>query len=465
MTFLQSNYQYLCDATWLPDIFKVASGVMTLSTMLRGMVYIQPGAKAYYPNLYCMLVGESNSGKGIAIEDTSKAMIRKIKPDLVLNDRYTPEGLLKDLAERGDKAKGTVFNDELETLISGKKYMSGMAVNMIGIYNNTMQAFDIRYANDTYKINEPYVGVFSGVQPDIISRLLNVADASSGFIPRWWICRAKANKRKRTTISTLNYDDALLYLRILDEAIQQTKKPIRIPIEDGAEDYLFEVSEWVKESHNDNRCFARLPDLIYKLGIIYYVDDMLGKYCSKVDIPTNKGEVRKNTSTEMSETDVYKETAKTGVYIVPNVFLKTDMTTLTILPRPVMPVGFKIDSLEDICAEPLQLDHLVSAFESIDVEGVDYVSKIISESRDVVNMLKVRDAILRQIEVGNYIKGDNGNNMVQQRFVYRAVSMTTSRIKPYIDTLQAEGFLTQKLHKLDGAKTVLVFEVHKEALK
>jgi hypothetical protein len=107
----------------------------------------------------------------------------------------------------------------------------------------------------------------------------------------------------------------------------------------------------------------------------------------------------------------------------------------------------------------------VSAFESIDVEGVDYVSKIISESRDVVNMLKVKDAILRLIEVGRYISDGNGGILVQQSHVNRAVSMTVNRIKPYIDTLQVEGFVTQKLHKLDGAKTVHVYEVHKEALK
>ena len=60
--------------TWLPESWKLTSGMMTLSCTVGTRVFVQPGARMFRPNLYVMLIGESGSGKGTAIHDLTEEL-------------------------------------------------------------------------------------------------------------------------------------------------------------------------------------------------------------------------------------------------------------------------------------------------------------------------------------------------------------------------------------------------------
>jgi hypothetical protein len=280
MSFIRSYLRYLDDATWLPYGFKIASAMMALCTIIDRKVYVHYSTTDYYTNHYCLLVGESNSGKGVAIK-AAKRMVRMIAPELVFQNRFTPEGLLHGMSDM-DPAHTSVFNDEMETIISGKQYMGGLTSSLLDLYDSQEECH-VRYAQKEFDIREPYLNLFLGIQPDILGRVLTNAEVSSGFLPRFAVFSCEALPRRKAMNGIPAHDMSVGIMRLLRQAFNRVESPIKVGISEEAVDQIFDYTDAVKKTYADNKCFARFSDLLFKTSLVYYIDDVLST-CLSVNV-------------------------------------------------------------------------------------------------------------------------------------------------------------------------------------
>jgi len=288
VTFLDDYLTYLDLATWLPEEFKIASGLMALSAITGRKIGVAYSTQIYYPNMYYMLVGPSNSGKGVAIEHTCQRIISYIAPEYILPERFTPEGLLKELSSRNE-ARGVILNDEMSDMLPAKKYMEGIADILTSLYNTTLDTKRMRYSEKTYTLHYPYFSLFTGIQPENVTEFISTRNITSGFIPRFLIFYSQGKKRERiNTRKALPYwNSAVNKLETLHQVLVKIKGPCLIPIEDLVVDVIFEYTgQLVSKIYNeeDKICFRRLTDHLFKLSLLFYINNLT--YLSKKAITT-----------------------------------------------------------------------------------------------------------------------------------------------------------------------------------
>lgn len=450
MSFIRAYLRYLDDATWLPDGFKVASAMMSLCTIVDRKAYVHYSTTDYYPNHYCLLVGESNSGKGVAIK-CAKRLIRKVAPELVFQDRFTPEGLLHGLSEM-DVAHTTVFNDEMETIISGKQYMGGLTTSLLDLYDSQEECH-LRYAKEEFDIREPYLNLFLGIQPDILGRVLTNAEVSSGFLPRVATFFCDAIPRRKALNGLPYLDVSVGVMRLLRQAFNRVDKPIRVNISEEAVDQIFDYTDAIKKQYADNKCFARFSDLLFKTSLVYYIDDVLSQCIPVYDVSLSTlsrrlrrhavnavNGVTASTVSTVSTNRVYKPPTENTV----SPFDHTggdSVTPLTPLTPFTLPTQIHEDFLPLLCEGEVSIRHVNMAIDTFDLKAIDRVSNIVSENTDTQTLQRLRDVITRIVDKGMAVESDGGRVFIPQRELLRYSRMTVHRMKPFVSTLQVEGMI------------------------
>lgn len=510
MGFLESYRAYLDSATWLPDNFKVASGVMTLSVLTRGKVYCEYSVSRYYPNLYTMLVGDSGSGKGVAIEKTAKCFIDRVNPILDLGQRFTPEGFYMKLSEM-DRAEGIVLNDELNTICNAKKYMVGFTTNLIELYNRTGDPFySIRYAKQEFEINNPFVSVFTGIQPASLGKVLSSGDITSGFAPRWWIVVGHTMPRRRVVVDHGAFEVALNMASKINILFEHMTAPVRLDVDYDAADLIDDYSCAVKDENQED-VFARLGDIIYKLSLIHAINRITEQcictksvYCFRCpDYKDCFGHLLdEHREVSMERTRSSSFTNYNTVLYVPGERVRVlGVDTLTQLnapdgqensvnsvrsvneasePSDVSDVSeenvYKGDKnkdlqnqvqllIEGLNSDSVNLLDVGAAIDMISIEDMINVSNRISTDIDTATLQRYREYIARIVKSNVAITMVDGKIMVPQRELMRSVGTTAMRMKPYIETLVIEGYISALMAYHGKGRTMNVYEYTAEKNK
>lgn len=279
MSFLTLLDGYLAEATWLSPEFRLATGLISLATIVDRRIYVRHSVWKYHPNLYVLLVGDSNSGKSTAINNMTANIVGTVREDLLLTPDFTAEGLLTELSSL-DLPRGLVCQEELASIISKKEYMSGIGDVLVKLSNPETKEAGKRLASKKYTVSQPYLNVMIGVQPANISTVFHRDDITSGFVPRLLTMYPKSvemdlNKDYEDNDSGLQ--PAIKELKAIDKALGERKVIRRIPITKSASNLIMQFSKEFKtaealQAPSASICFNRVGELIFKLALLYYVD-------------------------------------------------------------------------------------------------------------------------------------------------------------------------------------------------
>jgi len=401
--------EYLDEATWLPDLYKDMTGLMILSTLTGRKVFATHGVATYYPNLYVLLVGDSGCGKGTAINSVAERIVGKIVPERVLPDEFTPEALVANLAKQ---PWGTVFNDEVTTILTRRDYMDNMAPALSKLYN-PLDRVKLSRKKESFEVIEPYLGLFLGVQPQLFSSVMSMRSLNIGLIGRMLINVVKAQPyRASGAKSEFLGASTLTSMKNYFSALNSSKTRIRVVV---PEDLFTSVMSYVNGKlrvveDEASIYYGRLSDNIIKLATLFHINASMSS-------------------------------------------LSISSTPLSLDSVPLEKDRYIIDALMSLITQQDLID-AINLYEQIDPEFISLLRvTVVSEDSRVFERYK--RAAIRLIEKGHY-KEVGEKRYIRKKDIRRGVGISSYKGYGFIKDLQDEGIL--------GPETVVEHKTYYEYL-
>ncbi|MGC8979278.1 DUF3987 domain-containing protein [Caldisericum sp.] len=248
--------EYCKKYTYLHKEFADSIGIMILATLAKNDFMVEYGDTLFKLNMYTLLIAPSRAGKGKAIVETTKTFINNTDPALLLPEQFTTEAIIKELSTR-PQGVGIVCNDELSNILRpGVKYMKGISDFLTGIYSAT-DTYTHSLSSKEYKIINPALNLFFGVQLPKLAEIIKTEQIASGFIPRFnLVCtfnrpqpsdeqlRAPIEKKEQMAEDKQKIE---LTLKFFNKIIAYNFLPIRIQVDWEAVKY---ISQWDSEKQD-----------------------------------------------------------------------------------------------------------------------------------------------------------------------------------------------------------------------
>lgn len=455
-TFLDFLKDNISTETWIPEIYRELIGLSAISVVSRGRFCVQHSKRIYYPNLYTLFVGDSGVGKGVAIHDCLEKLIGEIDHSMLLPKTFTPEGLLTTLTEQNT---GIVCNDEIGNILSSKKYMTGTAEILTEIYN-VPEEYSRKLVKKMYYVRKPYLCLALGTQMETMEKIMDSALVTSGFLPRFLITYATRSEYKEPVKDMWCWHYAMHELYNLYQVTNVVGAEIPTESYVGQCIYRFvrDKMEEVSEEGMGALCHGRLADHLFKLSLLYYLNDNIGRlygiykdriYVYNVDNVNRVYNINNvNSVCTVSNVignnkgDTYPKNPKNGTLRAsstgnPDSLLYTDTSTLlTDMPKTVLTFP------------TLSMEHLRKAVRLINKLDAGYLTciKRWCASTDMKILTKVTEVIKRLTEDGKTEK--YGIEIaIHNRHILRFVGTTNEKLKPYLSILREQGIIKHTIMK------------------
>lgn len=457
---------FLDDTTWLPNTFKLASYISLMSFISRRAFHISYSLADYYPNTFVLLIGESGTGKGIALERFLKRIIYAIDNEVILPEFTTPEKLLHLLSNNSIRHW---INDEISSLITQKKYMSDIVDILNYVYNSDREQIQISRMNkkSSFTIHNPTLSIAFGTQPNTLNKIMKYSNITSGFIPRFLVFYGKKQDIKDVKREGLR--DIVMRVGKMYELSSAIIHPIMVTHNKEFSTWLHNLINKIKKNMDEDTMlyYARINDHIYKIALLFTVDAVLSNiencHIDNVNIEYNK--------------DIH----------VPTVYTVSTVTTVTL--HEYINIGWnchmdefqrdmlgqcdssqfsqstidKIDvTVEDENHQTVSLNIHTALVRSL-TEYVlqDYIASIdeLLENQPTYDQTILNRhvrAIKRVIEKMNIKENEDGELIVNRREVVRYLHTTVIKLRPYERTLKELGVI--KEIRYEGKKWIWIID-------
>jgi len=202
--------QYIGCGTELSDAYPeyfLAGALNLLSTAADRGIRIDLTPKAFYTNLWFMLVGKSTvSRKTTAINLNSVIMNFAGLEDKLTADDATPEAFIDELK---DNAKASIHKDEFGLFLAKarRKYQSGIDALLSKLYDSP-DHYKRRLRKETIELKNVYISLLGGFVPEQIAQYALPEDIQSGFFPRMlFVFPERPKQRKKHRILTVGDEE------------------------------------------------------------------------------------------------------------------------------------------------------------------------------------------------------------------------------------------------------------------
>jgi len=391
--------------TWLPESWKLTSGMMTLSCTVGTRVFVQPGARMFRPNLYVMLIGESGSGKGTAIHDLTERMVRDtVGPGFSVGTNPSPEGIMAELAKREKGGEGALFQDELETIVSDRAYQRQFPRLMTELYNSNMEAITVTLVSEKRVVRRPYLCAFVGIQPKTLDNVVKESALSMGFFPRFVLDWGETKPEKAVIRPDAEWRALRDDLGTSTACLSFFERPVELPAVPGALELLREL---IRESRGDDAMElvdARRSELVLKLATLLAMDRWA------VDAPM----------------DAIGAADRIG---------KRFREPRALTAEESLALGFPAGVTAEAIGEAFRLYEYVAKFRR------RFFSYEMDATPDGVLMGKMIRAMDRLVIKGKCRDGPPGWKMLYVRDVRRAVPTTTTKLLEMLNALKAMNYI------------------------
>jgi hypothetical protein len=167
-------------------MYHIASGLAVLAVACGSKVsWHDHGDSEVWPNLYMLVVGTTGVGKTTST-NIGVNLLRRSIPDSVISDEFTPEALVRELAQN---PSSLLYVEEFGTLLAatGKAYNADIKPMLTKLYDNResfKRAVVSKDSGGSQYIPRPALSMLAGSTVDWLVQHLQEADFRSGFMPR-----------------------------------------------------------------------------------------------------------------------------------------------------------------------------------------------------------------------------------------------------------------------------------------
>lgn len=186
-TFLDKYVEWASAATDAPKSYHIACGIVVLSTLLSGSIYLPTSFGPIFPNIWCMLLADTTITRKSTAMSLALRLLNTVTPDSVVFTDTTPEGMMAALSKRAGKSS-LFWKDEVSGLfdkVRRKDYLSGLLEDMTYLYDGR---YVKRVLSKTeVEVHDPrFVFLCAGIRTRVLS-MLDEYYVHSGFLPRFLI--------------------------------------------------------------------------------------------------------------------------------------------------------------------------------------------------------------------------------------------------------------------------------------
>lgn len=287
--------QYITSRAILPQpVFSLSAALCAVGTLAGRKIRSETDIR---PNLYCLNVGGSGSGK-----DVPRKIIKKLFEDSGCSELAQVDTLASDSAIETElqRQKSQIFLlDEigrfLQTTSKGSSYLYNVVSVLLRLYSSADETYYCKsYADKERKqsIDQPSLSLLGSTVPDNLYQGLSYESATDGFLSRMLIFETDNDlprKKKRKDIifePPKSLIDKIIKLHEKKTNVNpsgnidnvQRARPQTVPMSENAYDILDDFDDYIynlrKDLKNENKIDAmynRVSELSVKIAMIVAV--------------------------------------------------------------------------------------------------------------------------------------------------------------------------------------------------
>lgn len=210
-----------------PTSFWLWSGLVTISAVLKDSVWLNRGGKYdLYPNIYCILHGDSGIKKGPPIA-LSNRLVRAVNNIKIIEGRSSIQAILKELGT-AQTAPGGKISSKAAGYINASELSSALIADPAAMDILT-DLYDRHYRSgpwtsllkmEVFTLKNPTVILFGGINDAHAANFFEMKDLQGGFFARTFIVYEKEEARFNSLVRrgpSVDDDKLIKYLKILNQ--------------------------------------------------------------------------------------------------------------------------------------------------------------------------------------------------------------------------------------------------------
>lgn len=202
--------------TWLSDLvatyaemetpksFMTWAGLVSISAVMKDQVWLsRAGYYDLYPNIYCILYADSGMKKGPAT-NLAKKLVREVNNTKIISGRSSIQGIMKKLqASSQSLPGGQIATGKSHGFIVSSELTSSLVADpaaldlLTDLYDRNYNAddWDSLLKMEEFKLKDPTITLFGGINPAHAENFFAKKDISGGFIARSFIIHEKEENK------------------------------------------------------------------------------------------------------------------------------------------------------------------------------------------------------------------------------------------------------------------------------
>lgn len=277
--FLAAFERYAVTVTDAPMDFLHAAGLACLSTVSLSRRWIERGT-GIHPNIFLMLLAGSSADRKSTAVRLATELLERIEKNRVGPTDFSGEGLISNLASRGDvKAKTRIilpiseFGNYLAT--ASRQHGTTLSPTLCQIYDG--ESFSrSRSGKPIQRIRKPRVSMLGGVAFGMLAKYGDPTDWVTGFYARiLWVMPSQRRPRLSIIPEPDRVAERLARESLADLRLQLKAAPRSLDIDPAALRTYDDFAASIPEDHTDPAPAAtreRLMNAVWKLALIYQID-------------------------------------------------------------------------------------------------------------------------------------------------------------------------------------------------
>lgn len=238
-----------------PLAFWKWAGLVSISAVVKDQVWInRGGAYNLYPNIYCILFADSGLKKGPAT-NLAKKLIKEVNNTKLISGRSSIQGIMKRLGQGQSQPGGKIQNKSHGCILSSE--LSASLVNdpaaldiLTDLYDRNYNAddWDSLLKMEEFKLRDPTITLFGGINPAHANAFFNKKDISGGFLARSFIIHEKEEHTSNSLVRRLKHPPDIKEIsKYLKELLKLSGPFVEFEDAQGA---LNEVGQYYDEWYN-----------------------------------------------------------------------------------------------------------------------------------------------------------------------------------------------------------------------
>lgn len=282
--FLAAYEDLFAKSTDAPVEFGHAGGLAILSTIAMRRRWIERGGEQIHPNLFMLLCADSSRDRKSTSVKLATSMLkghdsekRRVGPD-----NFTPEGLFTFMV--GNKDGTNKHHEAYLPIGEFGVFLSHAASHSKNLYSEMCNMYDgadiiKARAKESVTITNPLITLFGGVAYGMLEKYMEQKEWDAGFYPRMLWVTPQTRREPFIIVPESPFTER----KIADQALRDlvavlSSRSYAMRLAKGAEigyaafaDSL--VSDEKQEDATVNAQRERLKNIIWKLAILYQIDE------------------------------------------------------------------------------------------------------------------------------------------------------------------------------------------------